>query len=343
MPASAPQTAGPRLLFRVDTDAAAGRHRLARCLAIADEWPGRCAFASAVVDTGGEALLRSAGVGLVQLRAATPEGRCAELVREAERHGVGGLVLDSDEIDARAEATVLASGLPVLRLDDGAEHNPYRSHRLLNCRWGAEAVTYATAGRTVRLLGPAYYPLRRELRDLARGRDATGHVARVLVLLQAGDPAGLASRMLQRLEHSGRPGLRVRLVLGSNAPEDLARLAARSCHDVSLDAMPGSLAPYLRAADVAIVASASSAYDLAATGVPVLMCSARAGSDEARGLAASGAGLTSSLEAGAPEDALTELLALDGTRRRAMGEAGRAAVDGAGSARVCRSLLDVTA
>lgn len=312
-----------------------------RCLGIAEAWPGRCAFASAVTDPQTETLLRTAGVGLVRLHADDAEGRCAELAREAERHGVAGLVLDSDEIDPRTEAVALASGLPVLRLDDEAGHNPYRSHLLLNHCWGAEALPYAAAGRTARLLGPAYYPVRQALRELPREREPVGPIHRLLVLLTAGESTGLARRIVRQLVQHEGPTLRAGVVLDTAIPGGMARLAAGGRHRISLGTAPPDLAPYLRAADAAVTGSARCAYDLAATGVPLLLCSERAPGAEARGLAASGAGFVSSLEAGALEDALSELLALGASARRAMGASGRESVDGAGADRVCRSLLEL--
>ncbi len=280
-----------------------------------------------------------AGVGAVPLSEPEPHGRCAELAELARKHGAAALVLDSYEVDAQAEGRVLEAGLPVLRVDDLADRNPYRSHLLLNMNLGSEKLTYATAGRTRKLLGPEYFPLRPELRGIPP-QPAPETIERVLVLPGGADRGGFCARTLRALDGARRDRLRVRIVVGSPPGEDVAEACARSRHEVKVDLAPPSLAPYLRNSDAAVSGAGTTKYELSAAGVPSVFCAL---ADNQAGLAEAfeerGAGVAAELASGSLEGAVARLLSLSAEERDAMGEAARMLVDGEGARRVVEALL----
>ncbi len=336
-----PTLSAPRLLFRVDLDPAAGRWRLERCLRLAEEWPGKCAAATVGSSEAGAGALQARGVGVVPLRAGEPLSRAEELAELAGRHGVAALVLDSPEIAPRVEGVILGAGLPVVRLDDGAEHNPYRCHVLVNPGLGAESLAYATTVRTARLLGPRYHPVCRSLREAPRAAPASDRVERVLVALGPGEEVRLLPRLLEALDDRSGARLRVRIPLAAGAAERARALVERSRHDVSIDADPATLAPYLRTADVALVGATHSRYDVAAAGLPALFCSlSPAWAEEGRRFAEHGVCRSAEATSAALDRALDELLALTAAERAEMAEAGRALVDGRGAARIGEALLE---
>ncbi len=335
--------AQPRLLIRLDADASVGFGHLTRCLALATEWPGKCAVAFRSASDEARTLMERAGVGAVALSGEDARRRCAEVAELARKHGAAAVVLDSYEVDAQGEGLVLGAGLPVLRVDDLADRNPYRSHLLLNVNLGAEKLLYATAGRTRKLLGPEYFPLRPDLRGI-EPQPAPETVERVLVLPGGADRSGFCARALRALDALPCGPLRVRVVTGSPPGEDVAAAVTRSRHEVEVDLAPPSLAPYLRNSDVAISGAGTTKYELAAAGVPSVFCAL---ADNQAGLAEEfqtrGAALASGLTAGSLEGAITQLLGMSAEERDTMAKAARGLVDGEGARRVIEALLGLLA
>ncbi len=215
---------------------------------------------------------------------------------------------------------------PVIYVDDLAAWPEYP----VKVVWNPGVSAPDSYGATPALLGPRYYPLRREF---ARqdARPVSRRVHRLLVTLGGADPEGYTATAIQAAR-----GLdcELRVLVGGSNP-------------VRPELAPGELleavenmAPVLAWADLAVAAAGVTAYELAFLGVPtVLVTVAENQEPNAAGFASAGAALNlgRTPTAEALQGALLEL-AGDHARREALAAAGRRLVDGQGPRRVVEYL-----
>jgi len=120
------------------------------------------------------------------------------------------------------------------------------------------------------LLGPNYAPLRgefalRRAEALAR-RETTIHPARLLVSFGLMDPGGITARAVSAISKA-MPDLAMDVVLGPMA-QSLEALKALACPTVTLHYNPPSMPELMIAADLALGAAGSTAWERAALGLP---------------------------------------------------------------------------
>ena len=231
------------------------------------------------------------------------------------------VVLDGYDLPAE-DVFSLAEHTPTLCIaDHGVGSGQAAAAIILDQNLGAARSDYPAAGPSCRmLLGPRYALLRRDVVAAARGEAPYGvrpRAERLLVAL-GGDPAPELRRLIDDVAaHPSLAGL-VRVDL-----EGLAE-TGRS----------------IATADLALATAGSTAWELAAMGVPaVLIAIAPNQRPVARRLAAAGAAIdvTDPAGPGAIAEVLAELAASPDARA-ALAAAGRRLVDGNGSRRVAAIL-----
>jgi len=335
-----------RLFFRADGSRAIGLGHLMRCHALAQEARRRghaVCFLTRPLDGTGIAKLRDLGESAVPL--AGPEDPASDLratlgaLRLALRAGSPGraiLVTDHNILDAPWLRGAREAGPVVVSLND-LPRIRYASHLVVNGNVGADKLPYETEPGVRVLLGPAYFFFRDEFLVPGIARAAQPAAARsILVTLGAGDPGNRTQQVLEALE--GAPeSLDITLVAGAAyghlGPLEVA--AARSRHRVTIERDPPSPARVFAAAELAVCAGGSTAYEMAILGVPaVVLILSESQADAARALDGQGMAVC----AGAPDGArileAVESLRRDGKRRREMAARGRTCFDGLGRRRV---------
>jgi len=334
------------LFIRADGSRGIGLGHLMRCHALAQEARRRghaVCFLSRPLDRSGIAKLHALGESVLPL--AGPEDPASELratlgamrlALHGEPTGRAILVTDHTHLDAAWIRGARDAGPVVVSLND-LPRIRYASHLVVNGNIGAGKLPYETEPGVRLLLGPDYLFFRDEFLAPGIARTDQPDVAgRMVVALGAGDPGNVTQQVLEALERAAET-LDVTLVAGA-AYGHLAALetaAARSRHRVAIEHDPPGPARVFAAAELAVCAGGSTAYEMAILGVPsVVLILSDTQEDAARALDAEGLALC----AGEPDPArileAVESLRPDAKRRREMASRGRACFDGLGRVRV---------
>lgn len=320
----------PLIVMRFDAGRAVGMGHAVRSVALAQALAARGARVAIAANAAGQAVVRGAAPGTAwPMRAArTP------LALRRAWSGCDALIVDSYALGHGFEGACRGWAKRIVALDD----LPTRRHDcdlLLDQTLGRRPSEYrglvpirATilAGRRYALLRPAFLETRRRLRRRFRADDR-----RILVTLGGGDQSarldallGAAPRRTPPLSITvlGRPG--------------------RGARRAGVEAVAGDfgVAPRFAAADLAISAAGSTAWEMSCLGLPMVLLPIAANQrDVAASLARRGVAVRVAAgdAAGAWRVALA-LLANPG-RRRAMSEKGRAFIDGAGARRAADAIL----
>ena len=285
-----------------------------RCLALAQAWEGPVRFVSLEPpDWVRERLTR--------------EG--FELSEQEDFTGATWVLVDGYHFTADYLRAIPA---PVVFLDD----TPRLPEYPVRWVWNPNISAPRDYGSTPALLGPAYYPLRREFWPYAlRPREHPEQARRLLITMGGADPAGftfVAVAAARRLE------LELRVIVGGSNPAR-ARLAPLLAKD---ELVPGGddMASLLSWGELALAASGVTSYELAFLGVPmVLVALADNQVPVALGLQAAGAAVY--LGETPPEDTVARALrqlANDRGERTGQSRAVRRLIDGMGVRRVAARL-----
>lgn len=354
-----------RTAFRVDADARIGMGHLFRCLHLAAHvrerlgWEPVFFLLGTSLATAGARFLAEAGFPARDVSAPGEPGRedTAALARQAADCGARVAVVDLLEPDPGDEdlapggrypgawpgpalGALRAAGLATLAFSDRADRFELPADAVVNACPAQRPEWYAgVAGQEI-LLGPEHYVLGPSFVRV-RGHGGPWGAGRVVLFFGGNDHRDFASVALPVLE--ARPEApRVCVVVGAGTPdgERVAEAFRGRGHEAVFGAP--DLAPVLAGADLAVVAAGNTLFDLAALGVPAAAVSTRERQRvTARHFADRGACFDLGMEPG--EIAVNLNLALDALAAdpdlaRRMAEAGRAAVDGRGAARIARAL-----
>lgn len=280
---------------------------------------------------------------------ATMDDEIAQSSAAVEYLAPDWLIVDHYALDASWERAVAPDCTQVMVIDDLADR-PHACDFLLDQGLANTPAEYAalTPVRARMLLGPAYALLRPEfgkLRKAAAGRNPVWPPARILVNLGGVDPDNATQDVLEALARSELPSrCRIDVVMGGNSPHINAvrTCAAASRFDVGVAVDVADMGSRMLAADLAIGAAGTTAWERACMGLPSLLISIaenQLGVAAALNKAGAALDLGAQWKAGWQDRLMGRLAAVSAPDRLAeMSEACSALVDGAGTARVVNAL-----
>lgn len=269
---SAPTT-GRRnvILFRCDGTAATGLGHLSRCLALAEaleELGCACAFAGSYAESA-VALLRGADLSFENIPSLAASDSPSATLARANAIDACAVVIDSYAIGEEHIASLGQRSLPAVVIDDFARFPTYPCAAVLNFTVNAPELPYPASG-TVYLLGPAYFLVRRRLRQLrACLEPRSGAVGRILIAVGGNDRHTLSLRIVHALKAiAPRLVVRVVAVLDVSAKEEMARLLAGFAAGSAWVTNQKDLADEFSQADACVSGGGLTKYEAAYLGVP---------------------------------------------------------------------------
>ena len=322
--------ARPLIVMRFDAGRAVGMGHAVRSVALAQALAARGARIAIAANAAGQAVARGAAPGAAwPMRAA----RTPAALRRAWR-GCDALIVDSYALGHGFENACRGWAKRIVSIDD----LPTRRHDcdlLLDQTLGRRPSEYRglvparaeiLAGHRYALLRPIFRETRRRLRRRFRAADR-----RVLLTLGGGDQSARLEVLLAAAPRT-KPPLSI-TVLGR-----LRRVA----RPIAVETVSGdfNVAPRFAAADVAISAAGSTAWEMSCLGLPmVVMPIAENQRDVAASLARRRVAIR--VAAGDAAGVWRAALALlaDPRGRRAMSARGQAFIDGAGARRAADAIL----
>jgi spore coat polysaccharide biosynthesis predicted glycosyltransferase SpsG len=325
-----------QVLFRVDGGRIPGLSlgHVFRCLALAGELRDRHAKQAVFMMRDfaeGVSVVEAHGFPVERLAAETaPEEEAALLAKRNEET----IVFDLPNLADGSLGALSEAGRRVVVLDDLGGRR-FSAHMVINGSVVTEALDYPEDCGVEYRLGPAYCVLGEGF-DGKRRRRTNPEVESILVTFGGSDPTGLTQKTARLLAGMGiRATIHLVMGPGYGDEKELSRIAVKGQADFRLHRNVADLAAMMLEADLAISAAGRTAYELAATGTPVLLvpsidheCSAaRAFSEKGTALVVDGRG----------EDAVRENLSRllgDVGLREAMRRNGPEIVDGRGRQRV---------
>ena len=329
----------PRIAFVTEAGPEVGWGHLSRCLALARAAAGAGARAVFAVEGGAEVLarIRAAGADAVPVSWRIAPERAVEAVRAADADAA---VVDSYHAAPELLASLRAAAGRLAVVDDMADR-PLAADLVMNGGLGAERLPYPRAGSTRYLLGPRYAPLAPEFSAGPAPRD-TDRVRRVLVTLGGGRVDAALHAAVEAVDRALARAV-IDVAVGASSavePRGTTGLNAIEVHR----GRPG-LRDLMIEADLAVTGGGVTLLELAATGTPAVVVemadNQRPNVDASlRGGIAVSAGAAGDPGLGQRVERAVRLLAADAGRRRAMGERGRALVDGGGARRAVEALVE---
>lgn len=340
------------ILARADASAAIGTGHVMRCLAVAEALQDdghEVVFAMAETTPAIDKRLSSDGFRRITI--AGPVGDAADLAatRSAlRREHCSAVMLDGYRFGEAYRAGLQAAGARVLAWDDLGDGTALHADLVVNAAPQAQRLPYdrAAPGATL-LLGPVYTPLRREIRQAARGVRRTLASRPVLLLTFGGsDPLGLTGPMLTALAARRPDGCRLIAVVGGSNPlaGEIAAIGRTLGPDATVEIDCPRMGAVMAQAGLAVSAGGGTMGELAALAVPTLLV-VTVDNQAAASAQAATLGWCESIDArggDAVEAVAAKALSLwnDGARRNAMSAAaGALPLDGEGAGRIARALI----
>lgn len=343
-----------QILIRADADAAMGTGHVMRCLALAEALAARgvpvrflCARLTGAVGTR----LRDAGFPVEAVPAEPGSPADAGAVCAALRTAApAALVVDGYGFASPWRRTVRAAATVVLAFDDLATEPDLAADLVVNAGPAAASLPYGTVAPGARLLlGPSFFPMRRELAERLPADDATPKGTRLLVSFGGSDPLGLSAPFLvatgRRLDASADAPLDIDVVLGGSAPALASvRATVTRVPGVALHVDTRDMAGLMAGARLAVAGAGGTLLELAAFRVPMVLAIV-ADNQEPGARAAERAGWGVAIDVRGSSDGAERLadaataLWHDDRRRAAMARAMQGAVDGRGAERLADELL----
>lgn len=340
------------VVVRADASPEIGTGHIMRCLAVAEalqEQGHRVLFALAESTPAIEARLAAAGLASTAIQ--PPAGSGADLaatVALARAEGAGALMLDGYRFGGPYRAGLRGAGVPVLAWDDLADGTPLHADFVVNAAPQAGRLPYDRLAPGARLLlGPAYAPFRREIREAAAAPRLPLEERRTLLLTFGGsDPLGLTAPVLEGLAAEGLSRCRLVAVVGGSNPRtaDILATAARigPLGEVVIDCP--RMGALMAASGLAVSAGGGTQGELAVLTVPTLLVVSA--DNQAPASAESAAlGWCETVDGRGPDPvagivAEAARLWRDFARRQAMArQAAALPLDGQGAARIANALM----
>jgi len=337
-----------RVALRADADLHIGAGHVMRCLALAEALRERGAnvqLVSGRLSPRVLGLFRDVGAGVVECTSAWPDPRDPEATAAATYGSPGErwVVVDGYHFDAEYVRRLKAC-VRVAWIDDLNAIGMYDCDLVVNPNLGAERCTYQTGESTRVLTGAAYALVRRAFPSARRDR-VPGRTRQLVITLGGADPKRLTARVVNAVLAAGLHDSRITVAVGPlNRSVAEMRLAVAGAPNVRVVQDPPDWPSLLARADLVITAAGSTAWEVAALGVPSILL--MVADNQLRGaLAMQEAKAAEVVRACEPVD-LTELtdcvrrLWRDQERRLVMGDRARRLIDGRGAERIASWMLE---
>lgn len=309
-----------------------------RCLALAQAWIDEGGTASFVLAE--EALSHARPVlreGIEVLQMNSPLGSAAdglETARLAQALHAPWVVGDGYTFGEAFQVAARSHGARLMMIDDDARIGAYACDLIVDHNADAEPSRYSNTATSPRLLlGTRFALLRREFRrSSSSGGQPDRQPLRLLVTLGGGDHRALVGKLLKLVGRSSVP-LDVSVAMGMAGEPPTDPGDARILTEVE------DMAILMSETDLAIATAGTTAWELAAMGVPSLLGRVAHNQDAvARALARHGAAIDIGWFEGEIVHEL-EVLATDRSRMEAMRDAGIRLVNRGGASAVVGEML----
>lgn len=341
-----------RVLIRADATASMGTGHVMRCLAVAEalaDMQAEPVFATVDMPAALRARLRENGMAVADLPG--PAGGDADLaaVVALAQESADAVILDGYHFNVGYRQALRAAEGPVLAFDDTATLPALHADLIVNPALDAAALDYLAKAPGARLLlGPAYAPIRRDIRRAAAlPRLEWAARDRILLTFGGSDPAGLTGPVMARL-HALLPDVGIDVAVGGGnlRASALQAQAAKLTPGIVVHIDSRDMGGLMRRAGLAAAAAGGTLGELSALGTPTLLAVV-ADNQAPAAASAARAGLQTVETRGADAERSAVLIARaaaalwrDPHRRQAMAAAVDGAVDGQGAARIAAALHD---
>ena len=201
------------------------------------------------------------------LHTADPIKQLTEAVKPSD----GIIVLDSYLTTEEHLRYLGENRYRVAMIEDGCRLKFYPCDLVVDSGAGAHLLKYQGLAKTKFLLGPAYFPLKEEIRVEERSYITSGDVKNILVTLGGSDPSNLINSVLESLTQlEGQH--EISAILGPFYKGKVDKKVTDNSQ-IKLIRSPKNIAHYFSHADIAISTAGNSASELAYLGVPSILFS----------------------------------------------------------------------
>jgi UDP-2,4-diacetamido-2,4,6-trideoxy-beta-L-altropyranose hydrolase len=338
------------LLLRVDAGPTIGTGHLMRCLALAEVWlqmGGQATFLTA--ECTASLFPRIRGSGAADRRIEVEPGSvedAAETLRAVEQSGASWVVLDGYRFSAEFQRVVRQESTGLLVVDDSGHAEHYSADLVLNQNLHARTEFYASREPYTRLLlGTDYVLIRDEFRRCSRAAGEHPELAsRLLVTLGGADRCNYTEKILRALRSLPLAFEVVAVLGGSNPHVHALQREFADCGWIRLVQNTRDMPGLMRGANLAICSGGSTVWELAYLGVPTIVGSTVPVEEVlASGLQALGLFAQLGRLNTATEEEIAGMVATairDRGWREEMSRRGMSVIDGHGTHRVCRAMLE---
>ena len=257
-----------KLFIRTQASPAIGVGHFMRCLAIAEEARAQgvgVAFLMESLDAPLCRRLDDLGIPLTLMPHPLGSAEDAEAVAAL----VDGEWLIVDSYQANGDyLTTLHARTKLLVMDDLAQVDPLPCRIVVNAALSAETLPYGRiAPDALRLLGPAYAPIRREFRAVSAVKSTRTTIS---VMFGGSDPFDMTAKVAMALRVA-IPDAGIRLLVGPANPRRQDLLAQAEGDDAfAVFVDPPSVADVLAGSDLVVTAAGGSVNEIAAMGLAAL-------------------------------------------------------------------------
>jgi UDP-2,4-diacetamido-2,4,6-trideoxy-beta-L-altropyranose hydrolase len=332
----------PLIVFRTEGGPKIGLGHIRRSMTLAKELEQHGATVLFVLPEDAVSLDILGGEGFSAITvAAEKDLELSETLKCMESASAHCAVIDAYNV---LDFSVMAGGAYTVVIDDLAERS-LPVNLIINGGVEAGSLSYRASEHTQLLLGPTYSLLRKEF-SAEPVRQHKARVDRILITLGGLDNTALSADIVSWIRET-LPDSRVDLVIGAffnRTTRDKIRDLAKEDPAIHTHENPPHMRELMLACDVAVTGGGQTTYELAATGTPGLAVRiADNQTSNLRGISANGAirWIGDAKDTNLKEKLVSALRELAGNRaaRGDMSRAGRRLVDGAGTERVARAIL----
>jgi UDP-2,4-diacetamido-2,4,6-trideoxy-beta-L-altropyranose hydrolase len=322
-----------------------------RCLTLAKGWHakgGKIVIATNCKDQNLTRHLAAANMPVAKIEHPHPNPMDWDLTSGIlNSHPGAWVVLDGYHFDSEYQDRIKSGGHRLLAIDDAAHLDKYFADIILNQNINAEQLQYAVEQGARLLLGLRYVLLRPEFIEQSVSLPKSSETARkLLVTLGGGDFENQTLKVIKAVEAVKIDGLEVVIVVGPANPhlKQLQTLVKNSKIPIQLKVNTTRMAELMTWADMAVTGGGGTCWELACIGLPALVIVlaenqyAVANALDERG-AVINLGWHHDLSIDKIVQAL-EYLLLNAAKRKKMAEISRKLVDGKGTERVLRYLIE---